>query len=233
MDSELTVLLLTAISISFLHTLAGPDHYLPFLALSRSRRWSVRKTLGWTILCGCGHVWSSVFLGLLGAAIGWSLSSLQWLQSVRGGIAGWTLVGFGFVYAVWGFMRVKQQRRHRHFGEDEKGALFVFEHRHGEQVLPAEKHKLTPWVMFLVFLFGPCEPMIPLLYFPAARNSLQAMALLIGVYTACTLAAMVLMVLLGYYGLGFFKLQKLEKYMHALGGLTVLVCGLGMVWLGW
>jgi hypothetical protein len=44
---------------------------------------------------------------------------------------------------------------------------------------------------------------------------------------------MITMVVLGYYGLAFIKTDKLEKYMHALGGLTLLVCGVGMVFMGW
>src|SRR4028119_942094 len=100
MHSEMTMLLLTAITIACLHTVTGPDHYLPFIALSKVRGWSFSKTLGWTIICGCGHVWSSVLLGLGGAAIGWSLSKVNWLESVRGGVAGWALVGFGLLYGI-------------------------------------------------------------------------------------------------------------------------------------
>jgi hypothetical protein len=44
---------------------------------------------------------------------------------------------------------------------------------------------------------------------------------------------MVLMVTLGYYGISFFKTNKLERYMHALGGATIFICGLGMVFMGW
>src|SRR5215213_6165680 len=102
MQSEMTMLLMTAIAISFLHTITGPDHYLPFIALSKSRGWSVSRTIFWTMLCGCGHVGSSVLLGLGGAAIGWSLSKITWLENIRGGIAGWALVGFGIVYCIWG-----------------------------------------------------------------------------------------------------------------------------------
>jgi hypothetical protein len=29
------------------------------------------------------------------------------------------------------------------------------------------------------------------------------------------------------------KTEKLERYMHALGGLTIFVCGAGMLFLGW
>jgi hypothetical protein len=94
MQTEFQVLMAAAISIACLHTLSGPDHYIPFIALSRSRNWSLPRTIGWTVLCGCAHVWSSVLLGLGGAAAGWSLSRIEWLEGVRGGIAGWMLLGF-------------------------------------------------------------------------------------------------------------------------------------------
>jgi phenylalanyl-tRNA synthetase alpha subunit len=79
MQSEMEILIIAAISVASLHTLTGPDHYLPFIALSKSRNWSVSKTIGWTIICGSGHVMSSVLLGLGGAALGWSLSKLNLL----------------------------------------------------------------------------------------------------------------------------------------------------------
>jgi hypothetical protein len=92
MQTEIEVLLVTAVTIACLHTITGPDHYIPFIALSKARGWSFARTLFWTILCGCGHVWSSVLLGLGGAAIGWSLSKITWLENMRGRIAGWALV---------------------------------------------------------------------------------------------------------------------------------------------
>jgi len=65
MNEELTILLITAASIGFFHTLLGPDHYLPFVAISKARDWSQTKTLLLTILCGFGHVLSSIILGLI------------------------------------------------------------------------------------------------------------------------------------------------------------------------
>jgi hypothetical protein len=44
---------------------------------------------------------------------------------------------------------------------------------------------------------------------------------------------MITMVVLGYFGLAFIKTDQLEKYMHALGGLTIFICGVGMVFMGW
>lgn len=233
MSPELNILIITAISISFLHTLTGPDHYLPFIALSKARGWSVRRTVFWTVVCGSGHVWSSVLLGLGGAAIGWSISKVTSLEEVRGGLAGWAMLFFGFLYSIWGLIRARQNRRHKHFDIDADGVPVVFEHRHGEAVAPKDRHKVTPWVLFLIFLLGPCEPMIPLLYFPAAANSTWGMVVLVAVYTFFTLVTMVAMVLLGIYGVSFLQPQKLERYMHVLGGAMIFICGAGMVFIGW
>lgn len=225
--------MITSVSIACLHTLTGPDHYIPFIALSKARGWSLPKTIFWTVTCGCGHVWSSVLLGLGGGAIGWSLSKVKWLESVRGGIAGWALVAFGLIYGFWGLMRAKKGRTHKHFDVYDDGSIYVYQHKHGSSVSPKERFAVTPWVMFVIFVLGPCEPMIPLLYFPAAKNSWPAMASLIIVYTLFTLGTMVVMVVFGLYGFAFSKTEKLEQYVHAIGGVTIFICGAGMVFLGW
>ncbi len=232
MASEVSLLLVTAITIALLHTLTGPDHYVPFIALSRSRKWTLTKTIYWTILCGCGHVWSSVLLGLGGAALGWSISKVSWLQGARGGIAGWVLLLFGLAYAIWGSIRMRKNSTHKHF-DLYNNEVYVYEHTNGEAVPMHERHRVTPWILFVIFVLGPCEPMIPLLYFPAAENSLPVMFLLIGVYTFFTLAVMLLLVISGYYSVKFLQLQGLEKYMHALSGVTIFICGAGMLLMGW
>jgi sulfite exporter TauE/SafE len=232
LSPDLQILITAAITIACLHTVTGPDHYLPFIALSKARGWSFARTLMWTIICGCGHVWSSVLLGLGGAAIGWSLSKLHWFENVRGGVAGWVLLCFGLVYGIWGLLRAYQNKPHKHFDSYEEG-IYVYEHKHGQAVQTSERYKVTPWVMFIIFLLGPCEPMIPLLYYPAATGSFFGMLVLIIVYTIFTLATMVAMVLMGYYGIAFLHTEKLERFMHALGGLTIFICGAGMLWMGW
>ena len=40
----LDVLLMTAVSIGFLHTLIGVDHALPFVALGKARGWNLAQT---------------------------------------------------------------------------------------------------------------------------------------------------------------------------------------------
>ena len=52
MTRETLLLLATALSLGFVHTLAGPDHYIPFMAMSKTRRWSLPKTL-WITFFSC------------------------------------------------------------------------------------------------------------------------------------------------------------------------------------
>ena len=91
MTQELSILVATAATIGVLHTLIGPDHYLPFLAMAGARRWSLRRTLSVTTLCGVGHVLSSVVLGFVGIALGVAVSRLEGFEAVRGDLAAWML----------------------------------------------------------------------------------------------------------------------------------------------
>jgi len=45
MDSSIILLSVTAISITFIHTILGPDHYLHFIVLSQTKNWKLRKTM--------------------------------------------------------------------------------------------------------------------------------------------------------------------------------------------
>ena len=170
MQSEMEVLIVAAISIACLHTVTGPDHYLPFIALSKSRGWSFAKTVGWTIVCGCGHVWSSVLLGLGGAAIGWSLSKISWMENVRGGIAGWVMLAFGFVYGIWGLYRAYKNNPHKHFDLQEDGAIYVYEHKHGAAVASQDRHKSNTLGNVHHFYFGALRAYDPIAVFSCCQK---------------------------------------------------------------
>ncbi|MDY6822005.1 MAG: hypothetical protein SVN78_10340 [Deferribacterota bacterium] len=92
------IILSTSVIIAFVHTILGPDHYIPFVALSKSMSWSLRKTLLITIICGIGHVLSSVLLGILGIMFGENLLRLVDIESKRGELAALLLLIFSFTY---------------------------------------------------------------------------------------------------------------------------------------
>ncbi|MDP6942943.1 MAG: hypothetical protein QF464_02240, partial [Myxococcota bacterium] len=113
-DTSLQLLVTTALTIGVVHTLVGVDHTLPFIALGRARRWSLKKVLTVTALCGLAHVATSVVLGGVGIAAGLALDAMGWHQAIRGHLAAWLLIGFGLAYAAWSMVQTTRRREHSH-----------------------------------------------------------------------------------------------------------------------
>jgi len=227
--TELSILLSTAFSIGFIHTLIGPDHYLPFIMLGRARNWSLTKTTWLTILCGLGHVLGSVILGIMGVALGLAVGLLEGVESVRGGVASWLLIGFGIAYGAWGLRLAWRAREHTHTHTHESGA-----HQHTHHHLTShvhfhgDPHSTTPWVLFIIFVLGPCEPLIPILMYPAALHdwlSLMSVTLVFGVTTITTMTAITV---LSVKGLLRLKLGVMERYVHALAGAIIALSGISL-----
>lgn len=235
MSNEIAILVGTAAAIGFGHTLLGPDHYLPFIVLSKARQWSSVKTIVITLLCGIGHVGSSVVLGFIGIALGIAVFKLEAVEAFRGELAAWVLIALGFTYFVWGLHRAIRHRPHEHVHAHGSGEPHAHSHNHlRDHAHPhgAELRSLTPWTLFIVFVLGPCEPLIPLLMYPAARNSLSGVVLVASVFGLVTIATMVSIVLAASYGLARLPLARLEKYSHALAGLAILLSGGAIKFLG-
>jgi sulfite exporter TauE/SafE len=76
-----------------------------------------------------------------------------------------------------------------------------------------------------VFIFGPCEPLIPLIMYPAAEGTMADVAVVALVFGATTIATMLGVVLVSSYGLARVSFGRLERYAHALAGLTILASG--------
>lgn len=98
--------------------------------------------------------------------------------------------------------------------------------------MSAQNKQLTFWVLFTIFVFGPCEPLIPVLMYPAAKRSLAGMVLVATVFSVVTIATMLSIVLAGLWGTNFVRLGRAERYTHALAGATVLLCGIAIEFLG-
>jgi len=230
--AELTALTITAAWIGLIHTLVGPDHYLPFVAMSKARDWSTARTFWVTLLCGVGHVGSSIVLGSIGIALGMVLTDLTGTESLRGEIAGWLLLSFGLLYMVWGVRRAILNRPHTHThlhgAEGEHAHEHAHTHEHAHVHDARDRRRLTPWVLFTIFIFGPCEPLIPLLMYPAASQTAWAVAIVASVFALTTIGTMLAVVMLAVGGLRFVRLRGLERYSHALAGATVFLCGLAI-----
>ena len=236
MTPEIIVLSLSSAAIAFVHTVLGPDHYVPFIAMSRARGWAMRKTIGITLACGLGHLLGSVLLGLAGIALGIQLASLEWLEGLRSNVAAWMLMGFGLAYLVWGLGKAYRDRPHSHWHSHES---VVHSHVHSHQMEHSHVHdekkssrRLAPWVIFVIFVLGPCEPLIPLLMYPAARESAQGVLTVTVVFGLVTVLTMTLVVALAIAGLKSVNLKRFERFGHAIAGTAILFSGMAITFLG-
>jgi len=235
MDSSLTLLSITAVSIGFLHTLLGPDHYLPFIVLSQAKSWSVRKTMIITFLCGLGHVLSSVVLGIIGIAVGVSVNKLVSIESFRGNIAAWLFIAFGLVYMIISIRNLLRKRKHSHHHFHIGGEKHSHEHEHFDHhthIHEKDTVSTTPWILFLIFVFGPCEPLIPILMYPASENNFSGAVFVSLLFSIVTIATMMSIVLAFKLGLSRINLKPLEKYNNLIAGTIIFVSGLAIQFLG-
>ncbi|MBC8322369.1 MAG: sulfite exporter TauE/SafE family protein [Candidatus Marinimicrobia bacterium] len=230
---ELNILYLTAASIGFIHTLIGPDHYLPFIMIGKSRSWSFQKTIFITILCGIGHVLGSVILGLVGIMFGVAVGLLEEIESFRGDFASWLLIGFGIAYAAWGLRIGLRAKEHSHgHHHDKETHLHTHHHLGSHAHIHGDAKSITPWALFVIFVLGPCEPLIPVLMYPAAQGDWWTLAGVTFIFGAVTVSTMTLIVVISYKRIVNIKLGFLEKYTHALAGLIIALSGLTIQLLG-
>ncbi len=205
MNKGYLILMMSTLSIAFLHSLA-PDHWMPFAVIGKAKRWSNLKLVLVTLISGIGHVGSSILLGALGIALGFSLSHLKAVESQRAQVGMYLLIGFGIAYMLWG---IKKARDYKH------------EHSHSHEI---NKKTVTLWTLFAVFVLGPCEPLIPIMFL-ATDYGWNGIALASATFSVVTIVMMIGQTLLARYGIQMIRHDIAERYSHALAGLVIALTG--------
>ena len=235
-DQVAIALLITAASTALLHTLIGVDHYLPFILLGRARRWTMRQTLSVTAWCGLGHVVGSIALGGIGIVLGTAVEKLEWVEGVRGELAAYGLITFGLVYAAVSAVRAARGHRHSHLHAHEDGTLHAHGHTHDSSHTHAhtmaDRDTLSYWSLFIVFVLGPCEVLIPMFMLPASAHAWSLVWGVALVFSGVTVMTMLGCVALGVRGLEGKSFKPLERHANTLAGLAIAVSGLAVQWLG-
>jgi len=212
--STFGALLLFAFTTAVVHTVAGPDHYLPFIMIAKAQKQSLPKAIGLTIICGLGHVGSALLIALLfSAGIDWLTGGLrEQVEEVQSSVAAYALIGFGLAYLAWAL-------RHRWLNKHQATI---------EKNSPVMRQGITPWVLFIIFVLGPCEALWPVLM---AGKGLGMAALIPAtiLFSVATIATMLVMVTVGVFGLQKIKFNFLENYAHELAGGFMAACGVAMI----
>lgn len=200
-------LLVAAVSVAFFHSLA-PDHWLPFVALAKSSRWSMGRLAWITTIAGIGHVLSSLLLGLIGLWAGIAIHHLKGAEAWRGDVGIWLLIGFGVAYVLWGLKHA--QHHHPHLSVEEAVKAYAVRRM---------------WMLMAIMVFGPCEPLIPLM-FVASQQGMPTVWTMSTVFSVVTVAMVVGQSTLSYAGFRLVTAPWVERYAHALAGLVIVLTAL-------
>ena len=158
-----------------------------------------------TMIAGIGHVASSLLLGVLGLWAGWTVHRLEGAEAWRGSVAIWLLIGFGVAYALWGLKHA--QHHHPHVSVQEVAKAYATR---------------RAWIFFAILVFGPCEPLIPLMFL-AYQYGLATVILVSLVFSVVTVGMIVGQSCLSYAGVRLVNAPWMERYAHAMGGLVIML----------
>lgn len=190
------------------HVVLGPDHYVPFIGLGKAQKWSARKLFFIIFLGGILHVGSSFVIGSIGLLAGFTVARLESVEAWRASIAPLLLIGFGIAYAIWGLKR-SGHHAHAHL----------------------KNGSATVWMLMLVFVFGPCEPLIPIMFL-AAVYGLPEVILVTATFGVVTVASMLTVSFALYKGVSFLPSHKLEHHSHTIAGVVIALTGFAVIVFG-
>jgi hypothetical protein len=227
-DAVLTSIAVTGLGVAFFHA-AIPTHWLPFVLAARAQNWTRSRTLSVTALAGTGHVLMTAILGMLIAWFGIALNERfgTWFPRIAGG--GLLLLGLFYLYRQ---LSGKGHAHHHLFCGHPHTHSGELEHEHDHASSPLSARPAAPsdriaiTSLLALLTFSPCEAFLPI-YASGVRYGWAGYALLTGILSVGTVAAMVLFTWLTLTGAKKIKLTLLEKYES--GVIGALLCAVGVL----
>jgi hypothetical protein len=177
-----------------------PNHWLPFIALSRAEKWSTKKLIMIISIGAIFHSLSTAILGFFISYFGYYISSISQLEKI---LPTFFMVFFGMIYLI-----IDHQE---HYND------------------PLKKKSINPifsvMLLYLGMFFSPCLE-IEAIYFSVGRYGLTSFVLISLIYTIITLVSMLTFSYLAYKGLLKYFPKILEKYEKRMIGLVLIILGI-------
>ncbi len=200
-----------SVLLSTIHALI-PNHWLPLIAIGKTEKWTVSRTLWATVITGASHTLSTIIIGIVVGLIGYRLSASY--DFISGIVAPAILIILGIIYLIFDL-----RHSHRHHN-----------HSHFENTRDTSKSGQTAWIATLTSLsvamfLTPCAE-IEAYYFQAGTIGWTGIFTVSAVYLAVTLIVMLLLVYLGIRGIATFKSHFLEHHEKRVTGTVLVLLGI-------
>ncbi len=225
MSHQALLLFQVACGTAIIHALI-PDHWLPFVIMARSQRWSERRTLLLAGLAGLLHVLVSIAVAAAGIAVG--AGSARHLAEYAGRslefFAGVLLVIFGLGY---GILAHRREARAHAGGNPETGDPIGdgHVHAHGHILERWFRRAVTGGALVIIIGISPCALLVPILFAASAQGILPLVAAGAG-FAACTIGTMIVITFLASRGMRSLRLPFFARYGDLISGLMIAAIGI-------
>ncbi|RJQ11593.1 MAG: hypothetical protein C4551_00930 [Bacillota bacterium] len=242
-----TVIALGSAAVGAAHAVL-PDHWVPYVVLSKARGWGMPQALGAAAAGGMAHLASTTALGVAVAFLG--AEALEgvghWAQLFGAGV----LVLFGAALLARGFLTLRAGGRahgdphhHGRSHDDARSEGDVHSYYPGGFSFsrPTASHdrpralsrtgRRAHILQGLLLGVRPCAEAVPM-FLAAAAYGFTSSLLSVVMWTAATLVTMVLMVWISLLGLRGLPLDTVNRYGELAAGGLILLMGLGAAYLG-
>ena len=195
-------LLIGSVVLSFLHALL-PNHWIPVLAVSNAKKWSIRETLTATFGAAMAHAISTVLIGWGVAFLGYKMADS--MSAILSWIGPSLLIGMGVFFLY-------QHHHHAHFHLN---------------VQKLSNKTSTPAIMLAIFVamfFSPCLEISGFFVLAGAHDWGLVITISL-IYGICTTIGMCLWVWWMYPKVLKLDWHALEHKSGLISGWTLIVTG--------
>lgn len=228
------ILASTAALVAATHTLI-PDHWLPYVAMSRGKGWSTGKTMRVTAIGAAIHLVTTAIIGLLLGFVG--VATINVISGKADFIGGILLLAFGLYFTWKGWKAYKFGGGHSHAGHSHPHPHphdHEDEHEHnceGHSHSHGEKVEKSDFALGAILGARPCAEAIPI-FLAASSIGLTSSVLAVAAWVIATLASMLGIVWLSLKGLEASKLKILDRFGELGAGLVIVLVGGVMMLIG-
>jgi hypothetical protein len=191
--------ILATIILSLIHG-SIPNHWLPFVAISRTEKWSF-KTLFYVISFGAFfHSLSTALLGFFISYLGYHISTIHQLEKI---LPTFFMILLGMIYIIL-----------NHHNDD-----------HKIQYSSTNKLYLNLFFLYSGMFFSPCLE-IEAVYFAIGKYGFFAFILISLIYMIITLLSMQFFTYLGFKSLVKYYPKFLEEQEKKIVGIILILLGI-------
>jgi len=226
MEPAAIVFLAAASATAALHALI-PDHWLPFVLMGRSRRWSVGKTLALASAGGLVHVFLAVGLGLLTYRLGreGAEAAARRIGETLEVLSSLALAGFGFLYGAYSWNRERHHHPATGAHAEGAGAGPDSHHHHGHLLERWFGGEMSGWSLVLVIGVSPCALAFPILLASAAALGMSGVLMVAAGFGASTMLTTLAITLAGSLSARKIDFPFLTRYGDLISGSLIGLVG--------